>query len=310
MATQKDGGLVSRAVREAVGSLVSPQVYSQLVTRSLSAAGLTEIPESGSVLADWIHGALCQEIEAAVGADAAELVSTQLAPIVAHALAALRVRTPPPERAAEKPENKGAAQRSSIKPQRDTFGSEQPTGLAPVPRSRAARSDLVRTARLKLSREQLNALHEGEPADAGHTTRPQAPSSTSPSANEEPTRVLAASAAAPAVAALKSYLEGTAEVLQVGDLVSLLDTLEASSLVEPIVLLDCHWPTIHVTSIAAIGEDLPAGTTIVVWGGSDETWNQVDRERTPLLRWVRCSHEATTDDVGSLCAMLIGATRP
>ena len=56
----------------------------------------------------------------------------------------------------------------------------------------------------------------------------------------------------------------------------------------------------------AFGEDLPRGTTVVLWGADDPTWAQLDRERTPACRWVRCSREATTDDVGSLCSMLLG----
>ena len=93
---------------------------------------------------------------------------------------------------------------------------------------------------------------------------------------------------------------------QVSDLVALLDALEEPSSGLPIVLVDCQRPTVHVTSIAAIGEDLPRGTTVVLWGGSESSWNELDRDRMPNTRWVRCSQEATPDDVGSLCAMLIG----
>jgi hypothetical protein len=74
-------------------------------------------------------------------------------------------------------------------------------------------------------------------------------------------------------------------------------------------LVDCRRPTLHVTSIAAIGEDLPRGTTIVLWGATEEAWRELDRDRLPNVRWVRCSAEATTDDVGSLCQMLVGSGR-
>ncbi|MDB4976092.1 MAG: hypothetical protein JWN48_4433 [Myxococcaceae bacterium] len=310
MATQKDGGLVSRAVREALGTLVSPQVYGQLLTRSLQASGLSEIPESGRALAQWIEGALNREIESVVGADAAELVAAQLAPIVAHAAALARPAAPTPTgppQTAPSARNEG----SNAQPRRDAFGSEQPTGLAAAPKPAARRADLVRTARLKFTREQLKELHSSEAPrdiDAGHTSRPQAPDSPGP-AQAELTRVLTASSSASAIAALRSYLSGTTEVVAVADLVGLLDALESRALVEPVVVLDCQRPTLHVSSVSAIGEDLPSGTTIVLWGGSDELWNQIDRERTASCRWVRCSHEATTDDVGSLCAMLIGAVR-
>lgn len=289
MATQNDGGLVSRAVREALGTLVSPQVYGQLIARSLKAAGLDEIPERGRALAKWIQGPLDREIDAVVGPDAAELVAAQLSPIVAHA----SVPTPVPA-APSAPE-------SAVRQGRDAFGSEQPTGMVGTA-TRGARPDLVRTARLKLTPEQLAELQN----DSGHTSRPQAQDDASRTV-EGQTRVLTASASASAIGALKKYLSGTGTVLPVSDLVGLLDLLDGSELHEPILLVDCQRPTVHVTSIAAIGEDLPRGTTIVLWGVTDETWGQLDRDRLPSCRWVRCSHEATTDDVGSLCAMLIGA---
>lgn len=373
MATQKDGGLVSRAVREALGTLVSPQVYGQLLTRSLRASGLTEIPETGAALAEWVEGSLAREIESAVGIDAAELVAQQLAPIVAHASAApVRSRQPsvrapakptsrparspapprggtPPPLPSKRPSERGkrsdpsAAQArnsdfgsahaherntgTSRKPEpaaqarRDAFASDLPTGLlVQAPPEQEERRDLVRTAKVKLTREQMEKLQEndnGGPAHTsrpgpslpvGHTSRPQA-SDPSQLESHGPARVLAASSASSAIKALRAILDGKAEVIQIGDLVGLLDVVEGGELVEPIVLLDCGRPTVHVTSIAAIGADLPLNTTIVLWGGSDELWKQIDRDRIPSCRWVRCSSEATMDDVGSLCAMLIGNRR-
>lgn len=296
MATQKDGGLVSRAVREALGTLVSPQIYSQLIARSLKVAGLDSIPESGRALASWIQGPLDREIDAVVGPDAAELVAAQLSPIVAHA----SVPTPVPP--APSPESPRSPAEPHAESGRDRFGSEQPTGMVGAAKARDARPDLVRTARLKVTREQLAQLQ----GDAGHTSRPQAQEAAGRTP-ESLTHVLTASASAASIDALAKYLSGTGKVQPVRDLVGLLDLLDGTGLREPIVLLDCQRPTVHVTSIAAIGEDLPRGTTIVLWGVSDDTWAQLDRDRIPSCRWVRCSHEATTDDVGSLCAMLIGS---
>jgi hypothetical protein len=109
-----------------------------------------------------------------------------------------------------------------------------------------------------------------------------------------------------ALSELRKYLANAASVAHVPDLVGLLDALEEPGVVEPIVLIDCHSPTVHISSVSAIGEDLPRGTTVVLWGVDDSTWAQIDRERSPACRWVRCSSEATTSDVGSLCSMLLG----
>jgi hypothetical protein len=118
--------------------------------------------------------------------------------------------------------------------------------------------------------------------------------------------VLTATSHLDSLAALRRYLSGTASVVHVPDFVGLLDALDEDSVIEPIVLIDCQRPTVHITSVAAIGEDLPRGTTVVLWGADESTWQQVDRDRMPSCRWVRCSSEATPHDVGSLCSMLLG----
>jgi hypothetical protein len=283
MATTKDGGLVARAVREALGTLVSPQMYGQIVARALENVGLTEIPEAGPEMASWIGGELQREIAQAVGSDAAELVAAQLAPIVAHASTA--------------PSQSGAR----------AFGSDKPTGVAVAQlTARARREQMKSTARVRLTPEQQRAL--SNPEQAKHTARPSAnlPKVGAGPEGAAPRRVLAATADASLVTSLGAQLGQTAVVLQVLDLVALLDALDEPGGHDPIVLLDCQRPAIHVSSVAAISEDLPQGTTIVLLGASEEVWRELERTRGAACRWVRCSHEATTDDLRSLCAVLIG----
>jgi hypothetical protein len=343
----KDGGLVARSVREALGTLVSPQLYTQLVARALSSAHLSEIPEQGRGVAHWIQGPLLREVEAAVGADAAELVGQQLAPVIAYASAEptkpSHERSPPTseprpdseraaasklgtdraavrsapyvrvasdraqaragdranerapsDRAPQGPRGSSGSERSAPaeRTTRNPFASETPTGVAPAP----TRRQTAETARSQPTPEQLARMNQ-----AGHTARPAAPDASA----GELRRVLVASSARAAVDSLQGYLRDTASVAEVSDLVGLLDALDDRTLRDPIVLLDCQRPTVHVTSIAAIGEDLPVGTTIVLWGVSDDTWSQLDRDRVPSCRWVRCSHEATPGDLGALVSMLI-----
>lgn len=280
MGTQRDGGLVARAVREALGTLVSPQMYGQIVARALQGAGLHDIPESGRVIATWVEDHLQREIEQAVGSDAAELVGMQLAPIVAHA-------SSQPEEA----------------PKPAAFGSEKPTSVAVAQlTARDKREQMKSTARIRLSSEQLRQL-----TNPGETTRPGAVSGPlGKERGKSAARVLAVTADDRAVASLQHTLAGSAVVVQATDLVGLLDALDEARSQEPVVLLDCIRPAIHVNSLAAMSEDLPKGSTIVLWGASEETWRELDRERSQTCRWVRCSHEATLDDLGSLCAMLIG----
>jgi hypothetical protein len=360
MATQKGTGLVERAVREALGTLVSPQICEQLIARSLASHGLRAIPESGPQLGEWIENGLRAEVETAVGDDAAELLVGQLQPIAAYAQIAVprTTRDNAPAAAAPKPRssppragpdarsgarslpslptfdddesepdratdlrfdtsqepdwdaqvpvnNNGSAGAFSDAPQarRNPFDSGPPTGMyqnkelsySPTPAAPGTRP-AVRTL------PPAHPISDRPTHETMHTTRPQ----DNVAAGANLPVVLTATADPRDLEALRRYLVNTASVVHIPDLVGLLDALEDGSLVEPIVLIDCQRPTVHVTSVAAIGEDLPKGTTVVLWGADDPTWSQIDRARTPACRWVRCSREATTDDVGSLCSMLLG----
>lgn len=316
MSTQKETGLVSRAVREALGTLVSPAVAAQMVERALQAAGIVTIPEGGPALAGWVDGPLRAQVELYVGADAAELLAAQLAPVVAHA-AGRRADAVAPSPNAPGPAAPAKAASPAKPPPilpaekgRGTFGSDQPTGVIAQPLQPPGKlHDVQGTARIGLTDAQRRALgaRRAKPGDlAGSVVTTRHPQTFEVAEPLPPRRVLAATSARSAVEALQTYLGSTAQVEQVSDLVALLDALEEPGAGRPIVLVDCLRPTVHVTSIAAIGEDLPQGTTVVLWGTSESSWHELDRERTPNCRWVRCSQEATPDDVGSLCAMLIG----
>jgi hypothetical protein len=339
MATQKGAsGLVSRAVREALSTLVSPQLCEQLISRSLASQGLSAVPESGTEIGEWLEGSLRGEVETTVGPDAADLMMMQLGPIAAYAaiaqpslpIGALPVPSPAiktserapaarqpsdPEELDDRPTDlrfdvsaepvwapASGPPKDQRKPSRgapfDPFASDPPTGVFAAPQVPA---EPLRKASSRRSEPPV------PPADTrGQTTRPAAPEAISAEPGKSLPMVLTASGNREALAGLRRYLSSTASVVHVPDLVGLLDALEEPEVVEPIVLIDCHHPTVHISSVSAIGEDLPRGTTVVLWGVNDSTWEQIDRERSPACRWVRCSSEATTDDVGSLCSMLLG----
>jgi hypothetical protein len=366
MATQKGSGLISRAVREALSTLVSPQLCEQLISRSLASQGLTDVPESGTEIGEWLEGALRGEVEITVGPDAADLMMMQLGPIAAYAAIAQpsMPATPPSPRATNT--NSGVSSTAPSTPaerrSNPDLDDERPTDLrfdlgaepvwapasGPPDQSRKGGSDPFRsdppTGVFAAPREDGSPIasfmagKRGSDADV-HTLAPAKPTSPSPvqpssqlvadstsknrvgvsrTARPSPLDevasdtgkalplVLTATSNREALAALRRYLTNAASVVHVPDLVGLLDTLEEPNIIEPVVLIDCHNPTLHISSVAAIGEDLPRGTTVVLWGVDDATWQQLDRERAPACRWVRCSSEATTDDVGSLCSMLLG----
>jgi hypothetical protein len=368
MATQKGNGLISRAVREALSTLVSPTICEQLINRSLASQGLTAVPESGAEIGEWLEGSLRGEVEIVVGPDAADLMMMQLGPIAAYAAIAQpslpssapppapRPRPPPdeldfddrptglpPDVSSDSPSIPTAASRArslsggnrprpASRPPRAPvsepptfpggaksparFGSDPPTGVFSAPKDNGPIASYLKTGRASeppvRTLPPVKRVSDVPPppplprVPRARTARPAPADDASSDQGKLLPLVLTATNNREALSALRRYLSSAANVVHVPDLVGLLDALEEPDVVEPVVLIDCHSPTVHISSVAAIGEDLPRGTTVVLWGVDDLTWQQIDRERSPACRWVRCSSEATSDDVGSLCSMLLG----
>ncbi len=337
--TAKDGGLISRAVREALGTLVSPQICEQLIKRSLIAQGLPAIPETGMQIGEWLEAGLRPEVETVVGPDAADLIMMELGPIAAYA-AISRPKQAPTAAAAPTPRSRSArpppteqASFPSDEPDRATDLRVNPDDIdwtafkmPAAPQATSAHDDFLfdsspptgpvqaYDSNPDMSAPTFPPSHavssDASPANdvALYTARPQAPD-FDPLSSHTPAAVptlLAATSDMGNLEGLRRFLGGSACVVHIPDLVGMLDALDEPGITEPIVLIDCQRPTVHAKSVAALGEDLPRGTTVVLWGADESTWQQIDRERTPGCRWVRCSREASTSDVGSLCAMLIG----
>lgn len=348
MATQKESGPISRAVREALSTLVSPQMCEQLIRRSLASQGLEAVPESGTEIGEWLEGSLRGEVETAVGPDAADLMMMELGPIAAYAAIAVpSVAAGAPKAANDVAPTKveresesdisgrptqlrfdAGAHREAAELEREpapkaassAFASDPPTGVFKQPaddggavasylaqgRSPAPEARTLVPVKPSPTQVPAKADRTGKISTRGSGARPL-PQPETANGDERPLpMVLTATSNRQAFEALRGYLGRAARVVHVPDLVGLLDTLEEPDAVEPVVLIDCHSPTLHISSVSAIGEDLPRGTTVVLWGVDEPTWQQLDRDRAPACRWVRCSSEATTDDVGSLCSMLLG----
>jgi hypothetical protein len=339
MGAVKQDGLISRAVREALGTLVSPQKCEELIRRSLAAHKLDSIPEHGTIIGEWLEGSLRGEVEHVVGPDAADLVMSQLGPIAAYAAisqpkvapaAAPRAPAPAPsreERWSDEPDRPTDLRMSPNETDWDPFTMDGPvTGrrgesrdefmsLPPPPEP----TDPFERTFEREERDSMAVLtlpparaisDEARPANdvSLFTARPQGLSSP-PEFDSLPharATVLAATSDIGNLGALRRYLQHAADVVHIVDMVGLLDTLDHHTSGEPIVLIDCQRPTLHSNSVMALGEDLPQGTTIVLWGADEGLWQQIEQTKSQRCRWVRCSREASTSDVGSLCSMLIG----
>lgn len=342
--SKKGNGLISRAVREALDALVSPPICEQLIGRSLRAHGLEEIPEGGPEVAEWLEQSLKPAVEDVVGSDAADLLAMQLSPIAAYAAlnqpkVAVRQHavTPTPSRgnaalAAEdlnlpvtpfQLQSRSGRSTSigyAVGVEPPSLSDKDPTRPFRVYEESPETGVFEGVERITLTSEPDNAnelrrmaMRTMPPPSEDALARKLRPESDGPelsigrhSAFVTLPVVLAATHDEQRLRSLESYLEGTAAVAQVSDLADLLDAFASPIRGERLLLIDCVHPSVHVSTVAAIRQDLPHGTTVVVWGIDEATWVALEREKTTSSRWVRCSHEASTDDVGSLCSMLLG----
>lgn len=297
-------------------------VCEQILSRSLADHGLEQIPETGETVGRWIEQSLRPLILATVGPDAADLLLRELAPMAAYVASqpVKPVLTMPPAMPL------GATASPLDTQSHDTTRAREPARSKGTKRDDITQRIYTLPAPPMASLLSRSAEEEEETARIVITSSPQPSAALAKSAEKNGSqkgthpqnlqnlreqlralpRVFAASQSNSLPSALQTYLAGTATVVQVTDLVSLLDALDESGAGPQLLLMDCKDPSIHVGSVAAMRDELPVGTTVLVWGVDEVTWRTLAPENSQTNRWVRCSQEATTDDVGSLCSMLLG----
>ena len=271
MSTWK-GGLVSQALREALGTLMSQELTDQVIGRALALAGYVEIPETGPTASEWFDGVLKSTIADIVGSEAADVVTTQLRPIVAQATR-LTSQTP-------KLDTTTIQYATADDDWSTTSESEETPSSGPAADPSAA--DSIGDTVLPPPRPRDNALLADLPS------------------------VLVASSSFAAVQMIREQVRGWATLVQIPEVTRLLKYLDDVTLGAPLLILDMQHPTMTVATVLAVAEDLPNGTIVVLWGAPDEHAAELNEAAfTNRVRIVRCSEEAAAADVGSLCAMLL-----
>ena len=73
----------------------------------------------------------------------------------------------------------------------------------------------------------------------------------------------------------------------------------------PVLIVDCRRPCVRPTTVAAMAPELPPGTTVVLWGADDLTESELEDVDPSSRDWIRCTAEATAQDLVSLCSLLL-----
>jgi len=109
--------------------------------------------------------------------------------------------------------------------------------------------------------------------------------------------VLVASLDGDRIETLERDLAGKAHVAMIQDVVALLDALQVERDAPPCIVVDCLDPSVQPATLATVASEMPPGTTVVLWGATDEQ----DREARIFIDdtadWVRLAADAGSDGI-------------
>lgn len=281
-------GLMARAIREALESVMSPDASDGLLKAALRSAGLDVIPEEGEQVYDFVENHLRVKVEEGVSLNAAGVIVDELGRIT-H-MAQMQVRA---KKAASEPP-----------------AEDRPTPVNPIssyPNIEVNPKNLTPV---------VGDFKSSLPAPSiSYRPAPSAPSPPLPRPISRPTMqapgrgmpiVLIASHDEAIADRMDAALDGNASVQRMDGLEALMDALAAALSLQPILVLDCRSPSVQALTVANIASELPQGTAVLLWGASKAIEAEVAKVNPLVSEWIRCGAEATPEDVALLLMSLIG----
>lgn len=115
-----------------------------------------------------------------------------------------------------------------------------------------------------------------------------APRPAPPSESGRPL-VIVATRDARLVKTLTEWMHDRAEVIRV---TNVLDLVQHAAAPGALVVLDCHRPAVRPVAAAALAEELPEATRVVLWGPSLDDELAVQAISPATTRWIRCEAAA------------------
>jgi len=309
-------------MRDTLDSIVSPAVRDTLIAEALELGKLDALPTSAVGFREFLQGPLVTTLERALG--------ERLGRAVAAELELLTERLP--------------RSRSSSVPERSSSSQPRPPANPPEPRRSKPRSRppvaLTRPetpqARGQFAAEEpITRPGFKSPEEAARSTSPTVPvplaSPKPPSSDDFPSgtaRALGIASPPPArpgsAAELEvarvlivtrdpdfsrrfsAWFDERAEVIRVASLTELLVSAGGITAGRLVVLFDAFAPVTRATSLAAIQEELPASTRIVIWGGLLDRTVELTRLFPRVREWLVCSEQAPLEDVVDCCGVSAG----
>jgi hypothetical protein len=331
MAKNPGGSKIVNAVRETLDSVVTPSVRDTILARALAAASRTELPTEPRELDDFLHGALQDTLVKALGPELGLSVSSELERITATA----RKASGPHEAVREQHDTvrPGARTRSISVPNQRKARSTLPSpemkrdggasaseprrsektrrAIAPtVPAGR--RVQVAEPSPSRVAREQ--SIHaKGAPlpmsADYPRGVAKALGVIGTASVDPGPTRrplVLLASTDPELVRLFTAWLDLRAAVEETAGAKQLVMRLAELEGKRAVIVLDGKHPGVRPLTLAALADELPAGTIVILWGVQPHLHARMCTISALAEKWTVYGGDATSNEVVAECAKMFG----
>jgi hypothetical protein len=118
-------------------------------------------------------------------------------------------------------------------------------------------------------------------------------------------RVLVATEDATLARKLSQWLDPHVAVARAKNLISLLQDVTEAGDSRVVIVLDCNQPSIRPIALAALAEDLPSNTEVVLWGATPDLEREILMISSRTGEWLACSADTSAKDVAGRCAQLV-----
>jgi hypothetical protein len=334
MARNSGGRNIVSAVRETLDSVVSPSVRDTILARALAEGHRKELPTEPEELDEFVQGPLHDSLVRSLGPELGMSVASELERIVTLAskdAAARSSRRPesqrPPRRPSQSlslkdlpPTNPNPKRRVS----RSTMPSREatpPATLRPAPSMRAPHDEdwlaqqrrgvapTMPAARRAPAAETSTVPPHGSPSSddypAGTAKALGVLGSIEPRPSGRPI-VLVASTNVELLRSFQGWLDQRSSVEVVSSAVGLLKRLSETNASRAVVVLDGRHPSLRPLTLAALAEELPGHTKILLWGVPPHVHARMCSVASAAEKWLVAAGDTTSEEIVARCARLVG----
>jgi hypothetical protein len=338
MVKNSGGRNIVSALRETLDSVVTPSVRDTILARALAAEQREELPTSPHELDEFLLGALHDSLIKALGRELGQSVSAELERILALAKQEPPPRHPTPVRKQMETVRPGAAAREKSLPaasrrkSRSTLPSPEvlPRGSVVPSDQRWAEKERRGIAPTLPAARRVAALESGSPGKPSARPGGSVPAkggtlpvsadyprgvanalgvfgstSIDPRPSRRPT-VLLASTDPDLLRLFQAWLDLRAAVEPAAGTTHLLERLAQVGGPRAVIVFDGKNPGIRPLTLAALADELPEGTTVILWGVQAHVHARMCTISAAAEKWLVYAGDATSNEIVAKCAKIVG----